>query len=676
MTAGVAAFLHSLRDTALDAPSRRAWQFDIVFGVDAGDAVCDPAVEGAADLTSLVRSTLPLAWALGRVTARTRTFRYPPGSICRIWSDLAAEAFASGADFTVLLGDDVVLESRGWADEVADAFARIAHDTGLPFGFGCVAFADSAFPGFPTFPVTHRTHAAIFGGRLVPTTFVNQDADPFLFQLYRAFGAARLEPRARLNNTIGGANDARYGKRHVPWTGATLTSAREAARHWLELRPDAPARVLRPVVTLDVIVPTWRTPRATLDAMLALRVPDGVSTQFTIVGDRPGHAASEAVIGALQAAHRHNPMVRIRVNDANVGAGPTRNRGLAESAADWVVFLDDDVQPDEGILEAYAAAIRAHPRATGFVGHSVLPPPTSARQAGVHLAGVAYFWGVATANPTHTELPWGVTANLCVRRPPPGAVEFDAAFPKTGGGEDIDFCLRLREHVRGSVRDSEGFVAAPAAVVTHPWWDGGVPHYAHFSGWAWGDGHLIDLFPALTYRNLPDLAETLLALSAVSAMQLAARAAAARGALFARAPVGAGPALWLSAALSSRALLATAAVGGACVAADAAVSAWVELVEQPSPHCAHLPLRTRLVGIAQGLLIRTISEAGRLAGHASRGTLVRNFGRRFNWFGYMWAGAPAVERREALRRNAVRVGASVAALALLLRWGGGRPRVV
>jgi hypothetical protein len=175
-------FLASLRNM-IATESPHAWQFDVIFGVDAGDAVCDPAVEGALDLQGLVRAELPLPCALSRVTARVpvRTFRHPPGHVCRIWSDLAAEAFASGDDLVVLLGVDVVLESPGWADAVWDAFRRIADETGLPFGFGCVAFADGAFPGFPTFPVLHRTHADVFAGRIFLTTFKNQDADRSCF---------------------------------------------------------------------------------------------------------------------------------------------------------------------------------------------------------------------------------------------------------------------------------------------------------------------------------------------------------------------------------------------------------------------------------------------------------------------------------------------------------------
>ena len=35
---------------------------------------------------------------------------------------------------------------------------------------------------------------------------------------------------------------------------------------------------------------------------------------------------------------------------------------------------------------------------------------------------------------------WGVTANLLLRRLP--GIKFGDSFPKTGGGEDVDICLR------------------------------------------------------------------------------------------------------------------------------------------------------------------------------------------------------------------------------------------
>jgi nucleoside-diphosphate-sugar epimerase len=394
-------FLESLHET-IQTPHSMAWRFEIFFGVDEGDPVCDPraaATDSTTDLIQLVKTCLPIEWSEGRVTASLRRFTYPPGSICAIWGDLAYDAWAAGCDFSVLLGDDILLLTCGWADIVYQAFYHLHTSLSLPFGFGCVAFADSAFPGFPTFPVVHRTHMDIFAGRIFPSTFKNQDADPFLFQVYRAFGAATLTPHARLTNTIGGANDARYAKRHVPWTGATLTEARNAASAWLHSRLNLVVGDLLPqtqprCITLDVIVPTYRANNAILERILALPVPAGVSTQFTLIFDNPDNKAAQSVLQKLQHTHADNPFARLRMNPTNLGASASRNNGLAESAADWVLFLDDDVLPSPTILEEYASAIRSHPKATGFIGLSVLPQPTTVRQAGVIAAGVSFFWAL------------------------------------------------------------------------------------------------------------------------------------------------------------------------------------------------------------------------------------------------------------------------------------------
>lgn len=370
--------------------------------------------------------------------------------------------------------------------------------------------------------------------------------------------------------------------------------------------------------------------------------------------DKPGDAAAASVLKALEAAHQDDPMVRIRCNGANVGAGPTRNTGLAESAADWVLFLDDDVEPSPDILEAYANAIRQHPRATGFIGYSELPLPSTARQAGVHIAGIAYFWAIAMSEPTQTELPWGVTANLCVRRAPLHAVAFNATFPKTGGGEDIDYCFRMREYVRSLFLpgESEGFVAVPDAKITHPWWDNGKPDYWHFEGWARGDGHLIDLYPQHTYRNLPDLAETLGVLGLVLLVQLGAWMAMS---------ITAAP-FWYP-AVSVYGMVVTLIIAAGCIGGDLAIEFW-HLATNPLPEIMHLALRTRILAVFQGVFIRTVSEAGRLRGHAQRGRLLHNICRRFNWFGAMWDGAPAQERKQACIRTAVRI-ATVGAFMVL-----------
>jgi hypothetical protein len=61
----------------------------------------------------------------------------------------------------------------------ADAFA-------LEPRLQCLVLRDAAEPGFPSFCVLSAAHLTRFGDHLLPPgVFVNQDADPFLFELYR-----------------------------------------------------------------------------------------------------------------------------------------------------------------------------------------------------------------------------------------------------------------------------------------------------------------------------------------------------------------------------------------------------------------------------------------------------------------------------------------------------------
>lgn len=81
-------------------------------------------------------------------------------------------------------------------------------------------------------------------------------------------------------------------------------------------------------------------------------------------------------------------------------------------------------------------------------------------------------------------------------------LHFRENWEKTGGGEDIDFFLRLR--------DIGPVVGVPEAAVTHPWWTNGRRSYWHFHMWGKGDGRLQKLYPENTYRSCFNVVETLL----------------------------------------------------------------------------------------------------------------------------------------------------------------------
>ena len=423
---------------------------------------------------------------------------HPRGHVCKLWKDSARAAWKDGCDYLVLMGDDVLLGDGGWMRKAHAEFQALSK-MGVPHGFGCVAFSDTTFPGMPTFPIIHRTHMDIFEGEVIPDVFINQDGDPFLFQLYRRWGCSVMFS-SRISNNVGGETKARYVKQHAEhWTFETLDGAVSVVDHWLEEN----AYPVKKKLTLDVIIPSYRVDLTILDVILSLRPSPSCDVMFIIVVDNP---SAPSVVELLK---KYSPRsdVRIRSNDSNLGASASRNRGLEESSADWVHFLDDDVIPRSDLLVMAETIIRAHPNAAGFIGNTIFPVADTVFTTAVHLASVTFFWDIATK--FKDDVPWGVTANLIARRKRDG-IRFDLSYPKTGGGEDIDYCRKKREFFLQSHKEGF-FVAAPEVLVTHPWWNQGARSYRRFYNWSAGDGALVKIFPEYTYHDwAPNSAESLL----------------------------------------------------------------------------------------------------------------------------------------------------------------------
>ncbi|CAN0567391.1 unnamed protein product, partial [Ectocarpus sp. 12 AP-2014] len=134
------------------------------------------------------------------------------------------------------------------------------------------------------------------------------------------------------------------------------------------------------------------------------------------------------------------------------------------------------------------------------------PPAETPLHRAVALSDVTYMYGIS-GELSHPA--WGVTANLLVRFSWPGKrrviTKFGDQFPKTGGGEDVDFCLSHAKDTGGT------FLPAPEAVVIHPWWPGGrYKTYRRLFRWSFGDGQLMDLHPQFSYRSYANVAESML----------------------------------------------------------------------------------------------------------------------------------------------------------------------
>lgn len=621
-------FAESLRETTkedtclrsglsktLNAGEQQRYELKVYVGVDE----CDTFLSSSTRVEQVLTDH-------GIESVETMVFGYPPGSICAIWRDLARRAHEDQCQYTVLLGDDVLLKTPGWMSSFDKAFGELECKRGVPRGFGCIAFSDRYFPGFPTFPVMGRIHFEIFGGDVLPMDFINQDGDPYLFQLYRRWGCSVMLQEVFLENTMGGSREPRYQKQHhQEWTFAVLDNGISKVRAWLTQQGLLPLEIL----TLDVVVPTFRVPLAGIENVVNLRRSETCSSMIILIVDDP----LSPDVPELKRRYEHDPFVRIRVNMTNMGASEARNRGLSESAADWVLFLDDDVIPNPDVLLEAEKVVRQFPKACGFVGNTQFPDPTgSVVSSAVVLSGVTFFWGITEL--MTEEIPWGVTANLLIRRSHDD-VRFDPTFPKTGGGEDIDFCLRKRKAHLELLDGGEGFRGAPNVIITHPWWNNGSwRSFNHFRKWGIGDGALVQMYPNLSYRDAaPNCAETVLIAVFLCILVAVVNVIAVL--------LGKNASWIISIRLLQLLLLSIPKVMIAHVLHDI----YRHVYSEKDHYLPELRGRRRILAAGESAVVRMFSEWGRLEGMIRRREW-RCIGRRFDWFaGRLGDGPSTTERR-------------------------------
>ena len=282
----------------------------------------------------------------------------------------------------MLLGEDIAISNPKWFDAVECCFTTLAETSGCKFGTGVVAIPDITNPGFPTFPVVHRRHLEMLGGVFCPPDFINQDADPFVWEIYNKFGLACFVPvdaEIELRNTIGGAQimlpddepgtrreipdlPSRYTRVHTDgWKNELLEEYRRVLSDKLRDDSDTDSG-LQQLLLFDVIIPTFRCNVECLRTMvntITASCPADVRMIVHIIVDNPSNSNVPEIIQLQRDAFenknrmRNYVRTRVRVLPRNMGVSAARNRGLEESAADWVLFLDDDVIPSAQLLTAY-----------------------------------------------------------------------------------------------------------------------------------------------------------------------------------------------------------------------------------------------------------------------------------------------------------------------------------
>lgn len=254
-----------------------------------------------------------------------------------------------------------------------------------------------------------------------------------------------------------------------------------------------------PTIQMDIVIPSFRADFKVLESIRNLDCPSMLDRRIIIVLDDPNHTIPEQL-----EAWKELPDITIIRNRRNLGANRSRNRGIEEASAEWILFLDDDIVPEPNLLQIYAEAIwEDGDDVPGFVGTTRFPSPVNSFTRGIVASDILTFFDLAE---NREEMSWGITANILIKRIAIAEHRFRSRFPKEGGGEDIDLCLEIVNSY------GTNFATEPKAIVHHPWWNGGKRSYRRFSRWAYGDSQLPELHPQYRWRNYPNTAESLIAL--------------------------------------------------------------------------------------------------------------------------------------------------------------------
>lgn len=194
-------------------------------------------------------------------------------------------------------------------------------------------------------------------------------------------------------------------------------------------------------MTLDVVIPTRDRPARLATTISALAQQDSAGFGVIVVDDG-GREAAEAL---LPAEVRDSVPIRFVRNETSIGPGPSRNRGVEASEADYVVFLDDDCVAVPSLVAVHTAVLARSDGPVVSLG-PILPPPGQRLTVWNH-------WDADRLGREYERLQKGLgapawthlyTGNVGVRRQDFLAVGgFDPHFSRQ---EDVELGYRLHRH--------------------------------------------------------------------------------------------------------------------------------------------------------------------------------------------------------------------------------------
>jgi glycosyltransferase involved in cell wall biosynthesis len=202
--------------------------------------------------------------------------------------------------------------------------------------------------------------------------------------------------------------------------------------------PQLGAASTRRRMDISVVVPTHNRCKIvarTLQTLFAQSVPASV---FEIVVVVDG-----STDGTADALRRLRPACRLRViEQENRGPSAARNVGYKAAEAEVVLFLDDDMLCDPGLVAAHIAAQKESPRTVAFGAIFLSPDSPPSLAAECFQREIGAFHQQRKANP---RLPWRVADCVFSNASIPRALledsrGFDETYRKR---EDLELGIRL-----------------------------------------------------------------------------------------------------------------------------------------------------------------------------------------------------------------------------------------
>lgn len=222
--------------------------------------------------------------------------------------------------------------------------------------------------------------------------------------------------------------------------------------------------------SVSVVIPSYMREAALVETVRAVRAQLAPGDEIVVVDQSPAHeAATTEALGVLADGDR----VRW-VRKSRPGIAEAMNVGALLARGDLLLFLDDDVIPSEGLLDAHRRALSDEPRALSTCGQILQPwnerPVDSVRD---------FEMGFDFAYDNETEVVPVMAGNFGVHRAVfLAAGGMDEVF--TGGAHRCDAEVGYRLLARTGKRTR--FV--PEASLRHLLAPGGTRAHGHKDSWA------------------------------------------------------------------------------------------------------------------------------------------------------------------------------------------------